>query len=100
MISFMGLSSKKKQEYTVALLSVVSAEVDEGKWAITAAGGIPLLMQLLLTGSAKVKEDAALLLQNFCCHSTDIYACVQSVEVVPAPLHLLKDSSITGQVIA
>ena len=51
------------------ILSILSIEVDDSKWAITAAGGIPPLVQLLETGSWKAKEDAALLLRNLCSHS-------------------------------
>ena len=69
---------------------------DKSKWAITAAGGIPPLVQLLETGSAKAKEDSAVILGNLCSHSEDIRACVETAEAVPA----LKNAGTTGQEIA
>jgi hypothetical protein len=49
----------------------LSIEFDDSKWAITAAGGIPPLVQLLETGSWKAKEDVPLLLGNLCSHSEE-----------------------------
>ncbi|KAF0894571.1 hypothetical protein E2562_001872 [Oryza meyeriana var. granulata] len=97
LISFLGLSSEQHQEYAVSLLSILSDEVDDSKWAITAAGGIPPLVQLLETGSRKAKEDAAHILWNLCCHSDDISACVESAGAVLALLWLLKSGSPHGQ---
>ncbi|CAD6257880.1 unnamed protein product [Miscanthus lutarioriparius] len=56
LISLLGLSSEQQQEYAVSLLAILSDEVDDSKWAITAAGGIPPLVQLLETGSQKAKR--------------------------------------------
>lgn len=100
LISFLGLSSEQQQEYAAALLSIVSQEVDESKWAITAAGGIPPLVQLLETGSAKAKEDSAIVLGNLCSHNEDIRACVETAEAAPALLWLLKNAGLKGQEIA
>eukprot|EP01018_Ginkgo_biloba_P019292 Gb_18151 [translate_table: standard] len=100
LISFLGLSTEQQQEYAVALLSILSVEVDDSKWAITAAGGIPPLVQLLETGSAKAKEEAAVVLGNLCSHSEDIRACVESAEAVPALLWLLKNAGPKGQEVA
>uniref|UniRef100_A0A0E0F333 C2 domain-containing protein n=1 Tax=Oryza meridionalis TaxID=40149 RepID=A0A0E0F333_9ORYZ len=97
LISFLGLSSEQHQEYAVSLLAILSDEVDDSKWAITAAGGIPPLVQLLETGSQKAKEDAAHILWNLCCHSDDISACVESAGAVLALLWLLKSGSPRGQ---
>ena len=77
-----------------------SNENDESKWAITAGGGIPPLVQILETGSAKAKEDSATILGNLCNHSEDIRACVESANVVPALLWLLKNGSSNGKEIA
>jgi len=100
LISLLGLSSEQQQEYAAALLSILSQEIDESKWAITAAGGIPPLVQLLETGSAKAKEDSAIVLGNLCSHSEDIRACVETAEAVPALLWLLKNGGSKGQEIA
>ncbi|MCI47550.1 armadillo/beta-catenin-like repeat protein, partial [Trifolium medium] len=51
LISLVGLSSEQHQEYSVQLLAILTHQVDDSKWAITAAGGIPPLVQLLETGS-------------------------------------------------
>lgn len=100
MISLLGLSSEQQQECAVALLCLLSNENDESKWAITAAGGIPPLVQILETGSAKAKEDSATILRNLCNHSEDIRACVESADAVPALLWLLKNGSSNGKEIA
>ncbi|KAJ7554976.1 hypothetical protein O6H91_05G018000 [Diphasiastrum complanatum] len=100
-------------EFTRSLMSLCSGKADlwhsvrgreeytdESKWAITAAGGIPPLVQLLETGSARAKEDSASVLGNLCNHSEDIRACVETAEAVPALLWLLKNASLKGQEIA
>jgi hypothetical protein len=61
---------------------------DESKWAITVAGGIPPLVQILEIGSSKAKEDSAIVIGNLCNHSEDIRACVESADVVPALIWL------------
>lgn len=94
------MSSEQQQECAIALLSLLSNENDESKWAITAAGGIPPLVQILETGSAKAKEDSATILGNLCNHSEDIRACVESADAVPALLWLLKNGSSNGKEIA
>ncbi|XWS21656.1 hypothetical protein CRYUN_Cryun30bG0073200 [Craigia yunnanensis] len=75
LISLLGLSSEQNQEYTVQLLAILTDQVDDSKWAITAAGGIRPLVQLLEMGSQKARVDAAYILWNLCCHSEDIRAC-------------------------
>ncbi|KAL5982783.1 Protein CELLULOSE SYNTHASE INTERACTIVE 3 [Asimina triloba] len=97
LISLLGLSGEQHQEYTVALLAILTDQVDESKWAMTAAGGIPPLVQLLETGSKKAREDAAHVLWNLCRHSEDIRACVESAGAVPALLWLLKSGGPKGQ---
>lgn len=97
LISLLGLSSEQHQEYAVQLLGILTDQVDDSKWAITAAGGIPPLVQLLETGSQKAKEDAAHVLWNLCCHSEDIRACVESAGAIPAFLWLLKSGGSRGQ---
>lgn len=97
LISLLGLSGEQHQEYAVALLAILTNQVDDSKWAITAAGGIPPLVQLLETGSQKAREDAAHVLWNLCCHSDDIRACVESAGAVAALLWLLKSGGPKGQ---
>ncbi|XP_020598358.1 protein CELLULOSE SYNTHASE INTERACTIVE 3 [Phalaenopsis equestris] len=97
LISFLGLSTEQHQEYAVALLSILTDQVEESKWAITAAGGIPPLVQLLYMGFHKAREDAAHVLWNLCCHSDDIRACVESAGAVAALLSLLKNGGLKGQ---
>ncbi|CAL5206623.1 unnamed protein product [Lathyrus oleraceus] len=97
LISLVGLSSEQHQEYSVQLLAILTQQVDDSKWAITAAGGIPPLVQLLETGSQKAREEAANVLWSLCCHSEDIRACVESAGAVPAFLWLLKSGGPKGQ---
>jgi len=97
LISLLGLSSEQHQEYAVALLAILTDQVDDSKWAITAAGGIPPLVQLLEAGSQKAREDAAHILWNLCCHSDDIRACIESAGAIPALLWLLKSGGPKGQ---
>ncbi|KAK9154646.1 hypothetical protein Sjap_002126 [Stephania japonica] len=97
LISLLGLSGEQHQAYAVELLAILTDQVDDSKWAITAAGGIPPLVQLLETGSQRAKEDAAHVLWNLCCHSEDIRACVESAGSVPALLWLLRSSGPKGQ---
>ncbi|KAK8951725.1 hypothetical protein KSP39_PZI003529 [Platanthera zijinensis] len=97
LISFLGLSTEQHQVYAVALLSILADQVEESKWAITAAGGIPPLVQLLDMGFQKAREDAAHVLWNLCCHSDDIRACVESAGAVPALLWLLKSGGVRAQ---
>lgn len=51
----------------------------------------------LETGSDKAREDAAYVLWKLCCHSEDIYACVESVEAIPVFLWFLKTGGTKGQ---
>ncbi|KAJ8773386.1 hypothetical protein K2173_028563 [Erythroxylum novogranatense] len=97
LISLLGLSSEQHQEYAVWFLAILTDQVDDSKWAITAAGGIPPLVQLLEIGSQKAREDAAHVLWNLSCHSEDIRACVDSAGAVPAFLWLLKSGGPKGQ---
>uniref|UniRef100_A0A1D1XP97 U-box domain-containing protein 13 n=1 Tax=Anthurium amnicola TaxID=1678845 RepID=A0A1D1XP97_9ARAE len=97
LISLLGLSGEQHQEFTVALLAILTDQVEDSKWAITAAGGIPPLVQLLETGSQRAREDAAHVLWNLCCHSDDIRACVESAGAVPALLWLLKSGGPKGR---
>ncbi|CAN1240118.1 Protein CELLULOSE SYNTHASE INTERACTIVE 3 [Linum grandiflorum] len=90
-------SSEKHQECAVELLLILTDQVDDSKWAITSAGGIPPLVQLLETGSQKATDCAALLLWNLCCHSEDIHACVESAGGVSAFIWLLKSGGSKGQ---
>jgi hypothetical protein len=96
-ISFLGLSSEQHQEYAVEMLKILTAQVDDSKWAVTAAGGIPPLVQLLETGSQKAKEDAACILWNLCCHSEEIRDCVERAGGIPAFLWLLKTGGPNSQ---
>lgn len=98
LISFLGLSSEHHQEYAVQMLAILTDQVDDSKWAITAAGGIPPLVHILEVGSQQAKEDAAYVLWNLCSHSEEIRACVESAGAVPALLWLLKSGGPEGQV--
>ncbi|CAI9274285.1 unnamed protein product [Lactuca saligna] len=51
----------------------------------------------LETGSDKGREDAAYVLWKLCCHSEDIYACVESAEAFPVFLWFLKTGGTKGQ---
>ncbi|KAL5993175.1 hypothetical protein ACLOJK_014098 [Asimina triloba] len=97
LISFLGVSGEQHQECAVALLAILTDEVDDSKWAITASGGIPPLVQLLEMGSARAREDAAHVLWSLCCYGEDIRACVQSAGAIPALLWLLTSGSSRGQ---
>ncbi|XP_033508371.1 protein CELLULOSE SYNTHASE INTERACTIVE 3 isoform X2 [Nicotiana tomentosiformis] len=97
LISLLGLSSEQHQEYAVEMLAILTDQIDESKWAITAAGGIPPLVQLLEMGSQKAREDAAHIIHNLCCHSEDIRACVESAGAIQALLLLLKNGGSKGQ---
>ncbi|XP_010063409.2 protein CELLULOSE SYNTHASE INTERACTIVE 3 [Eucalyptus grandis] len=97
LISLLGLSTEQHQEYAVELLALLTNQVDDSKWAITAAGGIPPLVQLLETGSQKTREIAALILWNLSCHSDDICACVESAGAISSLLWLLKSGGPKGQ---
>ena len=81
----------------MALLCMLSNENDESKWAITAAGGIPPLVQILEIGSSKATEDSATIIGNLCNHSEDIRACVESADVVPVLIWLLKNGISSGK---
>ncbi|CAN1768313.1 Protein CELLULOSE SYNTHASE INTERACTIVE 3 [Linum perenne] len=85
------------QECAVGLLLILTDQVDDSKWAITAAGGIPPLVQLLEMGSQKARDDATLILWNLCCHSEDIHACVESAGAVSAFIWFLKSGGPRGQ---
>ncbi|WOG97211.1 hypothetical protein DCAR_0416551 [Daucus carota subsp. sativus] len=97
LVSQLGLSSEQNQEYAVGMLAVLSDQVDESKWAITAAGGIPPLVQLLELGSEKAREDSAHILWNLCCHSEDICECVESAGAISSFLWVLKNGGPGGQ---
>ena len=47
LISLLGLSSEQHQEYAVQLIGIFTEQVDDSKWAVTAAGGIPPLVHVL-----------------------------------------------------
>ncbi|KAL6547377.1 hypothetical protein OROMI_023098 [Orobanche minor] len=97
LISSLGLSSEQNQECVVEMLSILSEQADDSKWAITAAGGIPPLVHLIEVGSHKAKLDATYVLWNLGCHSEDIRACIESSGAVPAFLWLLKNGEPKGQ---
>lgn len=50
LISLLGLSSERHQEYGVCFLVILTDQVDDGKWATIAGGGIPHLVQMLEQG--------------------------------------------------
>ncbi|XP_073305495.1 protein CELLULOSE SYNTHASE INTERACTIVE 3 [Primulina huaijiensis] len=91
LISSFGLSNEKHQEYTVKMLSILTKQVDDSKWALTSAGGVPPLVRLLEVGSEKARYDAAHILWNLCHYSEDIRVILESAEAVPAFIRLLKN---------
>lgn len=97
LISSLGLSSEEHQEYIVEMLAILIEQVDDSKWAITAAGGIPPLVRLIDVGSWKAKEDATHLLSALCSHSEEIRACVERAKAVPAFLWLLQNGGRNAQ---
>ena len=58
LISLLGLSSERHQEYGVCFLVILTDQVDDSKWAIIAGGGIPHPVQMLETGPRKAREGA------------------------------------------
>ncbi|KAI5390752.1 hypothetical protein KIW84_075882 [Lathyrus oleraceus] len=83
LISLLGLLSEQQQECAIALLCLLSDENVESKWAITAVVGIPPLVQILESGSAKAKEDSATILRNWiCCPLKDAEGINNRLEVV------------------
>ncbi|KAL6562663.1 Protein CELLULOSE SYNTHASE INTERACTIVE 3 [Orobanche gracilis] len=97
LISSLGLSSEQNQECVVEMLSILSEQADDSKWAITAAGGIPPLVHLIEVGSHKARLDATYVLWNLGGHSEDIRACIESSGAIPAFLWLLKNGEPKGQ---
>ncbi|CAN8302691.1 unnamed protein product [Cochlearia groenlandica] len=98
LIPFLGLSSEQHQELSVEFLAILTVSVEESRWAVTSAGGIPPLLQILETGvSHKAKEDAVQVLFNLCCHSEEIRVCVEQAGAIPALLGLLKNGGQKSQ---
>ncbi|CAH8355169.1 unnamed protein product [Eruca vesicaria subsp. sativa] len=92
LIPFLGLSSELHQELSVEFLAILTDKVEESRWAVTSAGGIPPLLQILETGvSHKAKDNAVRVLWNLCCHSEEIRLCVEKAGAIPALLGLLKN---------
>jgi hypothetical protein len=63
-------------------------------WKLTAVSGMPLLVQLLETGSVKAKKLLHLGREIRTVIVEDICACIQSTEAVPTLLHLLENTDI------
>ncbi|CAA0829678.1 Unknown protein [Striga hermonthica] len=97
LISALGLSNEKNQEYAVEMLAILTQQLDDNKWAITAAGVIPPLVCLIQVGSHKARLDATHILWKLGCHGEDIRACVESAGAIPAFLWLLKNGEPKGQ---
>lgn len=98
LIPYLGLSSEQHQELSVEFLAILTDKVDESRWAVTSAGGIPPLLQILEIGvSHKAKEDAVRVLWNLCCHSEEIRVCVEKAGAIPALLGLLKNGGPKSQ---
>lgn len=98
LIPFLGLSSELHQELSVELLAILTDKVEESRWAVTSAGGIPPLLQILETGTShKAKDDAVRVLWNLCCHSEEIRLCVEKAGAIPALLGLLKNGGPKAQ---
>ncbi|XP_051124073.1 protein CELLULOSE SYNTHASE INTERACTIVE 3 isoform X2 [Andrographis paniculata] len=97
LISSLGLSSEQHQEYAAEMLAILTEQVDDSRWAITAAGGIPPLVQLIEVGSLKAKESAAYILLNLGSHNEDIRDCIERSGAIPALLWLLRNGGPKGQ---
>lgn len=98
LIPFLGLSSELHQELSVEFLAILTDKVEESRWAVTSAGGIPPLLQILETGvSHKAKDDAVRVLWNLCCHSEEIRLCVEKAGAVPVLLGLLQNGGAKAQ---
>ncbi|XP_073125574.1 protein CELLULOSE SYNTHASE INTERACTIVE 3 [Henckelia pumila] len=100
LISSLGLSGEKHQEYAVKMLSILTEQVDDSKWALTSAGGVPPLVRLLEVGSEKSRYDAAHILWNLCHYSEDIRVILESAGAVPAFIWLLKNGGQEEQEIS
>ncbi|CAA7024457.1 unnamed protein product [Microthlaspi erraticum] len=101
LIPFLGLSSEQHQELSVEFLAILTDKVEESRWAVTSAGGIPPLLQILETGvSHKAKEDAVRVLWNLCNHSEEIRVCVEKAGAIPKLLGLLKNGGPKSQEIS
>lgn len=66
----------------VALLSNLST-IPEGRFEIAREGGIPLLVEILESGSQRGKENAASILLQLCLHSTKFCTLVLQEGAVP-----------------
>lgn len=98
LIPFLGLSSELHQELSVEFLAILTDKVEESRWAVTSAGGIPPLLQILETGvSHKAKDDAVRVLWNLCCHSEEIRLCVEKAGAIPVLLGLLQNGGAKAQ---
>ncbi|KAF8095137.1 hypothetical protein N665_0339s0008 [Sinapis alba] len=98
LIPYLGLSSELHQQLSVELLAILTDKVEESRWAVTSAGGIPPLLQILETGvSHKAKDDAVRVLWNLSCHSEEIRLCVEKAGAIPALLGLLKNGGPKAQ---
>lgn len=98
LIPFLGLSSELHQQLSVEFLAILTDKVEESRWAVTSAGGIPPLLQILETGvSHKAKDDAVRVLWNLCCHSEEIRLCVEKAGAIPVLLGLLQNGGAKAQ---
>ncbi|EOA37719.1 hypothetical protein CARUB_v10012458mg [Capsella rubella] len=98
LIPYLGLLSEQHQELSVEFLAILTDKVEESRWAVTSAGGIPPLLQILETGvSYKAKDDAVRVIWNLCCHSEEIRLCVEEAGAIPALLALLKSGGPKSQ---
>nr|VDD44815.1 unnamed protein product [Brassica oleracea] len=98
LIPFLGLSSELHQELSVEFLAILTDKVEESRWAVTSAGGIPPLLQILETGvSHKAKDYAVRVLWNLCCHSEEIRLCVEKAGAIPVLLGLLQNGGAKAQ---
>ncbi|XP_057721355.1 U-box domain-containing protein 3 isoform X1 [Arachis stenosperma] len=77
----------------VALLANLST-IAEGRIEITRQGGIPLLVEILESGSQRGKENAASILFQLCLHSSKFCTLVLQEGAVP-PLVALSQSGTT-----
>ncbi|CAH2035637.1 unnamed protein product, partial [Thlaspi arvense] len=101
LIPLLGLSCEQHQELSVEVLAILTDKVEESRWSVTSAGGIPPLLQILETGvSHKAKDDAVRVLWNLCCHNEEIRVCIEKAGGIPTLLGLVKNGGPKSQEIS
>lgn len=95
LVEMMGPSSGMSEK-AVALLANLST-VSEGQSAIARERGIPLLVELVETGSQREKENAASVLLQLCINSTKYCTLVLQEGAVPPLVALSQTGTLRGK---